>query len=397
MDLVALDAALPAETIAAVANDPNGLTNASTQVYVSQEKRRAGDAVTTAEAWWRYVGPEPAPPRMSRARVAEVYEVEVTKASATEAELKAWYRQLRAYFDGFRRPSGVERCDGATVGEAAYYADGPDRGVMLRVTFHGRAELYVDQLQAAVEQLRGLKVFLDPNRSGFLTTDSGNVTRLRDRSGNGQDGVNETGSNEPSTTTIGSRTWLDHQGSHGSAVEYLALSDTTLFEEIHDTGQFFLALGLYIDGSNSQYLLSNKTGSAAGLGFNLNVYQDGGTVKLLMVVRDGAGTLMSFTETTTEVPTGEAVVIVVDGRDGSNVAFRVNGSATSDSPGSISPDGGGSAAVGAASLGGKGDFPTNDNNTYDGKTAFLAYAGEAQTDVIRDALETAAMAALGIS
>lgn len=101
-----LETLLPAAVISAVTSVAAGLTNSSTQVYVSRS-RRTGPAVTSPEAWVRPIDPEELEGGLGHLRRAYRYEIEIQKASGTMAELEAWAQALIAYFDGYARPAAT--------------------------------------------------------------------------------------------------------------------------------------------------------------------------------------------------------------------------------------------------------------------------------------------------
>lgn len=135
LGIVALEAALPAATVAAVAGTPNGLT-ANGQVTVGREADLAPAAV---EAWWEPLGPQPAGSALGISLVDHPYRLTIAKASGTLVELRSWQSQVQAYFHGYRRPN-VTGLVSVTVDSIALDTggpDGPDTQVAFEVTFHG--------------------------------------------------------------------------------------------------------------------------------------------------------------------------------------------------------------------------------------------------------------------
>jgi hypothetical protein len=113
LDVAALEAELPTQTILAVTSSAGGLT-LSAQVYVHRTQRQAA---TSPQAWWRPVEVRPVDGGLGHTRRAFVYELTVEKDGATTAELQAWARLLPLHFHGYRRP--------ATTGHFAAQVEGP--------------------------------------------------------------------------------------------------------------------------------------------------------------------------------------------------------------------------------------------------------------------------------
>ena len=139
MDLPSLFGALPADTIAAVASDPGGLTSTG-QVYVSNSRRAATSDV---EAWWRHPftrETEERTPGGTIVRYLAELRVGGRGTSATIAQLESWADQLRGYFDGAQRPAGITDHFATTV-DAYDYLEGDqrdtDRELLMVVSFVG--------------------------------------------------------------------------------------------------------------------------------------------------------------------------------------------------------------------------------------------------------------------
>lgn len=138
MDIEALIAALPAATIAAVAGDPQGLTNAATQVYVSDVRRAREQDV---EAWWQF---DPTPVVVQDGNLGGWLvryggELRVSKKSGTRAELRDWSRQFYRAFNGARNPAIADlvgaRVTALVLDEAP--AEGPDVEMAMAVEWVG--------------------------------------------------------------------------------------------------------------------------------------------------------------------------------------------------------------------------------------------------------------------
>lgn len=143
MDLAAIETALPAQIVAAVATMPNGLNNAATQVYVAHE-RRSGATVTSPECWLRPAGDlELERVRLAKSQFAARYEGLIFKQDMTQAERRDWLAQLRAYFHGRRRPSTAARLLYVTVEEGElnpHPTEGPDGALGFALVFHGEGQ-----------------------------------------------------------------------------------------------------------------------------------------------------------------------------------------------------------------------------------------------------------------
>lgn len=143
MDLPAIETALPAAIIAAVAGTPHGLTNATTQAYVAHE-RRSGPAVTSPEAWARPMGGlEPEGMTLSKSLYAARYRCTIFAAGMALADRRDWAVQVRAYFHGRRRPSTATRLLYVTVEDLdlnPHPTEGPDGALRFDLVFHGEGE-----------------------------------------------------------------------------------------------------------------------------------------------------------------------------------------------------------------------------------------------------------------
>ena len=100
-DYSTLTAALPAATVAALATTPQGI-DAAAHVYVSDNRRSFTEAT---EAWWQQVERRNLGDGLSGSLVSYIFELRLSKAGGTRAELEAWLPQIRAYFHGQRKPA----------------------------------------------------------------------------------------------------------------------------------------------------------------------------------------------------------------------------------------------------------------------------------------------------
>lgn len=134
LDVAALETALPAATITAVASVAAGLTTAATQVYVARTKRQGA---VSPEAWWRPVGVQPVDGGLGHARREFGYELLVEKDGATATELRAWRDALLLYFHGFCRPfvTGLWAVRVDVLDVDAHDGEGPAAAIRLGFTF----------------------------------------------------------------------------------------------------------------------------------------------------------------------------------------------------------------------------------------------------------------------
>jgi hypothetical protein len=133
----ALEAALPAATIAAVASVANGLTNASTQVYVASRPRVSP---VSPQAWWRPIDPALLDGGLGVSRHALRYWLVIDANAPTLAQLQDWARALVDYFHGWQRPA-LATLYRALVSEPEvelYDGEGPAGACRVVVSFEPR-------------------------------------------------------------------------------------------------------------------------------------------------------------------------------------------------------------------------------------------------------------------
>lgn len=127
MSYALLVAALPAETVTALAAAPHGI--GAGDVYVADQERAA---LATEEAWWRLLDDEPVSVG-GRVLLARRFELRLSAGAGTRAIVEAWKAELRSYFHGHHRPASVSSVVYALV-ESVDVTDGegaPGPGVQL--------------------------------------------------------------------------------------------------------------------------------------------------------------------------------------------------------------------------------------------------------------------------
>lgn len=130
-----LVAALPAALVAAVASTPQGITSTS-MVYV-RDKQRA--AQQTSEGWWRDAAVTRLDDVLGGRMQGHEFDLTLTKADGTRAQLVVWLDQIRAYFEGKPVPSGCNVV-AAYCGEETFDltpGKGPDVSARIRIGFAG--------------------------------------------------------------------------------------------------------------------------------------------------------------------------------------------------------------------------------------------------------------------
>lgn len=135
LDVVALEAALPAETVTAVA----GLTLASQVVVQRQPPRLDG-----LSAWWlaQLATPEE-PPGLGAVRVATVYRLTFqvgADGTGDRAAIQRAVEEARDHFHGFKRPAAIAGHLSTEVLEASvdvHQQEAPALAGALVVVFHG--------------------------------------------------------------------------------------------------------------------------------------------------------------------------------------------------------------------------------------------------------------------
>lgn len=134
LDVDALEAALPAALIAAVASSAGGL-DSSSEIYVDRKQRQAA---SNPSAWFRPLDVEPREGGLGHTRRRFTYELTIEKDGATAAELKAWARLVPAYFHGYRRPATTGHYAARVAGPALvdlHATEGPTAAVRLQLAF----------------------------------------------------------------------------------------------------------------------------------------------------------------------------------------------------------------------------------------------------------------------
>jgi hypothetical protein len=134
LDVAALEAALPATIILAVASAPAGLVSSGTQVYVSRTKRQTA---TSPEAWLRALDPIPVAGGLGHARRDFPYDLIIEKTNGTAAEMRGWRDALLTYFYGFARPfvTGLWSCRVEALVTDAHPGEGPAVAIRCRLVF----------------------------------------------------------------------------------------------------------------------------------------------------------------------------------------------------------------------------------------------------------------------
>lgn len=128
MDYASLIAAIPAMTVSAT----DGLSSTD-EVYVADQRRVASE---TVEAWWRQVDFETVRETLAQSVVRYTFELRLSKASGTRAELVLWSRQIRAYLVGRRRLPTITGLIGWECSDAVLDdnpGEGPDVEAVLTV------------------------------------------------------------------------------------------------------------------------------------------------------------------------------------------------------------------------------------------------------------------------
>ena len=135
LGVVALETALPAETVTAV----TAITAAS-QVVVSRQPPRL-DGLT---GWWIALSSSPeAPPGLGAVRTATVYRLSFQvpgDSGASRASIQRAVEEARDHFHGFKRPASIAGHLWTEVLEATpevHQQEGPALAGSLTVVFHG--------------------------------------------------------------------------------------------------------------------------------------------------------------------------------------------------------------------------------------------------------------------
>lgn len=140
MDVTALEAALPAETVTALTL----ITNAGTQVYVDEEQRSTGSV--SPQAWWRRLDPEIEPGGAGEIGIGYGYSLRVEKTAATDAELLLLTQEILQHFGARKAPGSISGHIRTSVEDPIIDKDPGETGlrsVEALVTFHGREVINV--------------------------------------------------------------------------------------------------------------------------------------------------------------------------------------------------------------------------------------------------------------
>ncbi len=135
LDVVALEAALPAETVTGVTS-----ISAASQVEVSRQP----PSLTGLSAWWLAQSSSPeAPPGLGAVRTATVYRLSFQASGDSDAERASIQRaveEARDHFHGFKRPASIVDHVWTEVLEATpdvHQPEAPALAGSLTVVFHG--------------------------------------------------------------------------------------------------------------------------------------------------------------------------------------------------------------------------------------------------------------------
>jgi hypothetical protein len=135
--VAALEAALPAAIIAAVATTPGGLTTAA-QVFVGRTTRRSGKS--DPEAFIRPVDALPEAPALGTGRTAYTYHLTFESEAAADDQFKRWTEQARRAFHLKKLPAaitGLRYTEVAAVTIDVHQQEMPTRAASVMLIFHG--------------------------------------------------------------------------------------------------------------------------------------------------------------------------------------------------------------------------------------------------------------------
>lgn len=136
IDIAALEAALPAAVIAAVANE-GGLTEAA-QVFVNRSPRR--DQARDPQVFILSQGVEPEPSPLGALRTGFVYRLTFEGSKATRPQQQRWTELLRRAFHDLKNPAGISGLRYVEVRETipdVHQQQGPALAGSVTLVFHG--------------------------------------------------------------------------------------------------------------------------------------------------------------------------------------------------------------------------------------------------------------------
>lgn len=137
LDVVALEAALPAELVTAVTSDPHGI-DAVANVYVARSPRTADK--TNPEAWFL---PQPVvaePTALGAGRSAFAYRLTFEGSILGLTNLQRLSEQARQHFHNFKRPAAIAGLRYVEVADTildVHERDGTALAAAVTLIFHG--------------------------------------------------------------------------------------------------------------------------------------------------------------------------------------------------------------------------------------------------------------------